>query len=194
MRYRTLEEELQAETVRSSALRQALAAEDTTANASLYLLLRAVDRFQGTYHRFPGTFDGYGPSELLFSQDGIAAEQRGILDPHALMWFVLARSIELSYALHCWCAACSELEEDVALLKATVASVTSDSGVGTAAVSDDLIEEMVRFGASELHVIGAIMGGIAAQEVIKFITRQFVPVGGTLIYNAMASTTSVLRI
>ncbi|CAL8467774.1 g7312 [Coccomyxa elongata] len=145
VRYRTLKEELQLDTVRSDALRQALAAEDTQANASLYLLLRAVDRFHSTYNRFPGTFDG-------------------------------------------------ELEEDVALLKATVASVSADSGVGTAAVSDDLIEEIVRFGASELHVVAAIMGGIAAQETIKFITRQFVPVGGTLIYNAMASTTSVLRV
>lgn len=82
----------------------------------------------------------------------------------------------------------------MALLKAIVASVSADSGVGAAAVSDDLIEEIVRFGASELHVVAAIMGGIAAQETIKFITRQFVPVGGTLIYNAMASTSSVLRV
>lgn len=49
---------MQPETVRSDALRQALGAEDTVANASLYLLLRAVDRFHSTYHRFPGTFDG----------------------------------------------------------------------------------------------------------------------------------------
>jgi hypothetical protein len=30
------------------------------------------------------------------------------------------------------------------------------------------------------------------QEAIKLITRQFVPFGGSLIYNGMASTTSVL--
>lgn len=58
VRYRTLKEELQLDIVRSDALRQALAAEDTQANASLYLLLRAVDRFHSTYNRFPGTFDG----------------------------------------------------------------------------------------------------------------------------------------
>ena len=53
---------------------------------------------------------------------------------------------------------------------------------------------MVRFGAGELHCMGAIMGGIAAQEAIKLLTRQFVPVPGTLVYNAMACTTSVLRL
>lgn len=41
--------------------------------------------------------------------------------------------------------------------------------------------------------MGAVMGGLAAQEAIKLITRQFVPVAGTLIYNSMSSTTSVFE-
>ena len=52
--------------------------------------------------------------------------------------------------------------------------------------------EMCRFGGGELHCVAAIVGGMAAQEAIKLITRQLVPVSGTLVYNAMASTTSVL--
>ncbi len=55
------------------------------------------------------------------------------------------------------------------------------------------MSEMVRFGASELHVVAAIMGGMAAQEAIKLITQQFVPFSGVLLYNAMGSTTSVLE-
>ena len=86
---------------------------------------------------------------------------------------------------------CRQLEEDMAVLKARMASVAADSGASPAQVADDYVEEMVRCGAAELHVMGAIMGGIAAQEIIKFITRQFVPVPGVLIYNAMASTSSV---
>ena len=53
--------------------------------------------------------------------------------------------------------------------------------------------EMCRFGSSELHCLGAIVGGIAAQEAIKLVTHQFVPLGGTLVYNAMSSTSSVFR-
>jgi hypothetical protein len=60
IRFRSLREEVHADTVRSDALRQALSAEDTLVNASLYLLLRAVDRFYGMYHRFPGTFERWG--------------------------------------------------------------------------------------------------------------------------------------
>ncbi len=88
-------------------------------------------------------------------------------------------------------ALCRELEEDAAVLKARMASVAADCGASAAQVADDYVEEMVRCGAAELHVMGAIVGGIAAQEAIKFVTHQFVPVPGVLIYNAMASTSSV---
>jgi amyloid beta precursor protein binding protein 1 len=40
--------------------------------------------------------------------------------------------------------------------------------------------------------VAAVMGGMAAQEAIKLITHQFVPFEGTLIYNAITSTISVL--
>ena len=102
----------------------------------------------------------------------------------------------LCKAATCLCAeallvACRQLEEDTAVLKARMASVAADCGVSASQVPDDYVEEMVRCGAAELHVMGAIMGGIAAQEIIKFFTHQFVPVPGMLIYNAMASTSSV---
>ena len=58
VRYCTLEEEAAPERAKRGVMRQALAAEDTSVNASLYLLLRAVDRFEATCGRFPGTLDG----------------------------------------------------------------------------------------------------------------------------------------
>ncbi len=41
------------ERAKRGVIRQALAAEDQSVNASLYILLRAVDRFQATCGRFP---------------------------------------------------------------------------------------------------------------------------------------------
>eukprot|EP00887_Chlorella_sp_A99_P005358 scaffold1.g5358.t1 len=127
---------------RADALRGALAGEDTAANAGLWVLLNASDRFHATYQRFPGVYD-------------------------------------------------SEVEEDVALLKSGANSILAESGTAGVVVSDDLVAEMVRFGAGELHAVAAAVGAIASQEAIKLITRQFVPVGGTLVYNAMACTTSI---
>ncbi|KXZ45671.1 hypothetical protein GPECTOR_52g69 [Gonium pectorale] len=73
-------------------------------------------------------------------------------------------------------------------------SPDSSSGASGAALNEDLLFEMCRAGAAELHVVAAFMGGVAAQEAIKLLTRQFVPLAGTLIYNAMAATTTVLEL
>lgn len=56
-----LGEEVEPERAKRGALRQALTAEDTAVNASLLILLRAVDRFQAACGRFPGTHEGYTP-------------------------------------------------------------------------------------------------------------------------------------
>ncbi len=80
------------------------------------------------------------------------------------------------------------------LLKAITNSLLAELGVTAANVADDLVGEMCRFGAAELHCVAAVMGGIASQEAIKLITKQFVPLAATLVYNAMASTTSLLKI
>lgn len=85
-----------------------------------------------------------------------------------------------------------QLDEDVAQLKATAAQVLSECGVSGVAVNDDYVVEICRCGGCELHVIAALVGGIAAQEAIKLATEQFVPVTGTLVYNGITCTTSTL--
>ena len=87
---------------------------------------------------------------------------------------------------------CSGVEEDAVNLKASIASVAADYSVSHSSISEDYIGEIVRYGASELHLVAAIMGGMAAQEAIKLITAQFLPLQGTLIYNGMTSTSFVL--
>ena len=45
----------------------------------------------------------------------------------------------------------------------------------------------VRFGNSQLHNIGAILGGMASQEIIKVITRQWSPVENTVIFDGIVA-------
>ena len=89
---------------------------------------------------------------------------------------------------------CSQLEEDTILLRAIVkAALQAFSQTGLLEdMLDEYTAEFVRSGASELHVIAAIIGGIAAQESIKLITSQFLPLNGSLIYNGIACTSTVL--
>ena len=54
--------------------------------------------------------------------------------------------------------------------------------------------EMVRYGNGEIHTIGSIMGGITAQELIKIITYQYVPIRNTYVYNGITSTGAVYNL
>jgi len=87
----------------------------------------------------------------------------------------------------------AELEEDVAQLKILAASVLLESGVSGAAICDDLVGEVVRFGAGELQVIAAVVGAMASQEAIKLLTVQCVPLKGTLVFNGMQCTMTIMN-
>ncbi len=88
---------------------------------------------------------------------------------------------------------CREIDGDIPALKHIATAIVQDCSSGPTSIPDDLVGEMCRFGAGELHCVAAVMGGMASQEAIKLITNQFVPTSGTIIYNAMNSTLSVFR-
>ncbi|XP_006340393.1 NEDD8-activating enzyme E1 regulatory subunit-like isoform X2 [Solanum tuberosum] len=86
----------------------------------------------------------------------------------------------------------SEMDEDISRLKTTAVGLLNDLGCNSSALSEDLINEMCRYGASELHVVSAFVGGVASQEVIKLITRQFIPMSGTFIFNGIDNNSQLL--
>jgi amyloid beta precursor protein binding protein 1 len=55
-------------------------------------------------------------------------------------------------------------------------------------------EEVARARGGELHNISAMTGGMVAQEVIKIITKQYIPIDNTCILDGITSRTQVLRI
>lgn len=62
---------------------------------------------------------------------------------------------------------------------------------GDSGLWNDQIDEVVRYAGTEMHNIAAFMGGVAAQEITKILTRQFVPVENTIVFN-FAEQTSVM--
>lgn len=87
-----------------------------------------------------------------------------------------------------------EMDEDISRLKTAVVGLLNDLGCNGSTVTEDLISEMCRFGASELHAVAAFIGGIASQEVIKLITKQFVPMVGTFIFNGIDQKSQLLAL
>lgn len=58
---------------------------------------------------------------------------------------------------------------------------------------DQCLYELCRYGGAELHATSAFIGGCVAQEAIKFITNQYIPIDDTVIYNAMTASTKTFR-
>lgn len=87
-----------------------------------------------------------------------------------------------------------EMDEDISRLKTITVGVLSDMGIHGPTLADDLINEMCRFGGAELHAVAAFIGGVASQEVIKLITKQFVPLTGTFVFNGIDHKSQVLAL
>jgi len=56
------------------------------------------------------------------------------------------------------------------------------------------IAEVERVSGGELHNISSVVGGMVAQEAIKLLTRQYVPVDGTCVFDGIRSKSGVFNI
>ncbi|KAL8757537.1 MAG: hypothetical protein Q9199_002143 [Rusavskia elegans] len=59
---------------------------------------------------------------------------------------------------------------------------------------EPILEEFVRADGAELHNISALTGGMVAQEVIKVLTKQYIPIDNTCVFDGIASKSAVFRL
>jgi len=77
------------------------------------------------------------------------------------------------------------------LLKDSVTSLLAEWDIPSSPNHiDDFIHETCRAGGSELPNVAAFLGGLVAQEVIKLITQQYIPINNTVVYEGIKSTTT----
>lgn len=107
-----------------------------------------------------------------------------------LVYYVLLCAAEQFYEMYQVYPGDGEggMEMDVVQMKSIVVTLLQKWQLPTSSIRDDYITEFCRYGAGEIHSVAAFIGGIAAQEVIKIITHQFVPLNNTFIYNAATSS------
>jgi len=77
------------------------------------------------------------------------------------------------------------LAGDVAALAAEAAKIVDSYKAEGVAADPKTLEELVRYGGCELHVTSSVLGGIAAQEVVKLLAKQYSPLTNTLIYDGL---------
>ena len=107
-----------------------------------------------------------------------------------LVYYVLLRAAEQYYTVFkCYPGSGGgPVEEDVSQLKTMVANLLQQWGLSMYMIRDDHIVEFCRYGGGEIHSIAAYIGGVAAQEVIKILTKQYIPLNNSYVYNAASST------
>lgn len=81
------------------------------------------------------------------------------------------------------------VEPDIVKLKSCISKLLGEWGCGPL-VKDDYVHEFCRFGGAELHSVSAFLGGLAAQETIKFITNQYKPIHNTFIHDAVSTNSA----
>ncbi|KAL1837639.1 hypothetical protein VTJ49DRAFT_3559 [Mycothermus thermophilus] len=55
-------------------------------------------------------------------------------------------------------------------------------------------QEVARAAGGELHNVAALTGGLVAQETIKIVTKQYIPIDNTCVYDGIAGRCQVLRL
>ncbi|XP_040926017.1 NEDD8-activating enzyme E1 regulatory subunit isoform X2 [Betta splendens] len=112
-----------------------------------------------------------------------------------MVFYLMLRAVDCFYQQHSRYPGVYnyQVEEDISKLKFCVNSLLQEYSLNVN-IKDDYIHEFCRYGAAEPHTVAAFLGGSAAQEAIKIISRQFVPFNNTFIYNAMSQTSATFRL
>lgn len=71
------------------------------------------------------------------------------------------------------------------------------AGVGplsaSATATNAVATEMVRYHAAEVHNVASVVGGVASQEAVKLVTKQYVPADNTFCFNGITGTAASFR-
>lgn len=75
-----------------------------------------------------------------------------------------------------------KLQSDIDAVKAEVRDLEKTIGLDLF-VTDDIIKQVVLYRGSEFPATTALIGGVAAQETIKLLCKQFDPINNTFLWN-----------
>jgi len=84
--------------------------------------------------------------------------------------------------------------DDFESLRKHADKLVTSIGFDTDQLPNDHLQELCRYGNSQIHNLAAIMGGVAAQESIKLITHQWVPLSNTFVFNGINSSSAAISV
>lgn len=85
-------------------------------------------------------------------------------------------------------------QHDFDKLKQNWVELAQELELEEAALPEKYLKEVCRFGGSQLHTIAAYIGGVAAQEIIKFITKQWEPFLNTYVFDGITGASGAFNL
>lgn len=108
-----------------------------------------------------------------------------------LLWWLALKALDLCFLRDGEFPASDEagVQTAVAQLETLMQLVDTTDCPVQLPVGEKHIRELIRLNGrqSELHAVSSFIGGVASQEVIKLLTRQFIPMDNTFVYNGVCS-------
>ena len=155
-----------------------------------------ADEYNVTQEKIGYSQNGKNETENQASFDWVNAldEQNDNCD--AATYYIILRGVDRFKTEYRNLPGALDVESDIGRLKKSVEKILNDYSIpmNAIAIKDDCIHEVCRYGGAELHAMAAFMGGCASQEVIKILTKQYIPVDNLFIFNTMNSKTTQLKI
>ena len=116
--------------------------------------------------------------------------------PLMINWYWAFRAVEVFYDAEKRMPGLTKdtIDEDVKKLIEIQTKLYADNKLGDKEVIEDCLQEMTRFGGAELHNMGAFVGGVAAQGIMKILLKQFYPYNHTYVFNGIHCDGAVINI
>jgi len=115
-------------------------------------------------------------------------------EPGNGIWYILLRATERFYTEHKrYPGTRKDYAEDYYSLKTHVEALLKEFSLEPNTISDEPLFELCRFGNCQIHSIAAFVGGVTAQEAIKLITKKWIPLNNTFIYNGIKASSSFIE-
>ena len=102
------------------------------------------------------------------------------------MWYLTLRVVEEYREEHGKYPGLSDIEDKTEFdaiygkLSQIVSKITPDQKP-----DERFVKEILRFADSKIHTVAAFLGGIASQEIIKLLIKQYTILNSTLIYDGI---------
>merc|ERR1712130_848535 len=99
-------------------------------------------------------------------------------EPLMVNWYWAFRALEVFYDLNKRMPGTTTdcIDDDIKKLIEISKKLYVDNKLSDKEVVTECLSEMTRFGGSELHNMGAFVGGVAAQGIMKILLKQFYPI------------------